>query len=68
MMELFTKIVNNFNPFPANINVLYLLETRKDLCFLGIFRTYKMETSARGELKGFDGVGNVGLSHKNIDL
>ena len=56
--------VNEFNPFPANIYLLYPLKTRENLRFSGVFRAYKMEASARYGLKGFDRVEHVGLPHK----
>ena len=64
MMELFCDIVNKFNSFPVNFPILYPLKTPGKLCFSGIFRVYKMGTSARNGLKAFDRVGYVGLPHK----
>ena len=63
--RLFTRIVNNFNTFQANIHLFYPLRTQENLCFSAVFRAYKMGISARNELKGFDIVGHVGLPHKH---
>ena len=60
------KIVNDYNPFPANIHLSHPLKTRKNLCFSGVFRAYKIGASARkwDNVKGFDKVGHVGLPDK----
>ena len=65
MMELFTKLINNLNRFSVNNNLLYLLKTRENLCFSGVFRAHKMRTSARNELKNLNRCGNVGDPHKH---
>ena len=64
MKELFSETVNKFNLFPVNFPVLYPLETPGTLCFSGVFRGYKMGTSARNGLRAFDKVQYVGLLHK----
>ena len=64
MKELFSETVNKFNLFPVNFPVLYPLETPGTLCFSGVFRGYKMGTSARNGLKAFDEVRYVGFPLK----
>ena len=39
-----------FNPLMANVSVLYPLKTPENLWFSGVFRGYKMVTSARNGL------------------
>ena len=39
-----------FNPFLANVPILYPLNTPENLWFSGVFREYKMETLARNGL------------------
>ena len=40
----------SFDPFLANVSILYPLKTLKKLCFSGVFRGFKMETLARNAL------------------
>ena len=46
--KIFVRIV--FNPFLANIPILYHLKTPENQRFSGVFRGYKMETLARNGL------------------
>ena len=42
---------NLFNPFLANVPILYHLKTPKNLWFSSVFRRYKMGTFVRNRLK-----------------
>ena len=50
--------------FPTYPPILNPLKTPENPCFSGIFRGYKMGTSARDGLKAFDRFGHVGLLPK----
>ena len=52
----------------VQLNVLYPLKTRGNICFSGVFRTYQMGISARTESQGFGRVGRVDLLHKHKSL
>ena len=41
---------STFNPFLANLPILYPLKTLENQRFSGVFRGYKMETLARNRL------------------
>ena len=48
--ELYLFMWFSFNPFPANVPILYPLKTAVHQRFFGIFRGNKMATLARNEL------------------
>ena len=48
-----TVIVKRFNPFPANVPILYPLKTPENHGFSGVFRGYKMGTLVRNGLSHF---------------
>ena len=43
-----------FNPFPANVSILYPLKTPQNLWFSGVFRGYKIGTLAKNGLTAVD--------------
>ena len=47
---LFQKELFMFNPFLANVRILYPLKTLENLCFSNVFMGYKMGTLTRNEL------------------
>ena len=52
-----------FNPFPANILILYSLLTPENFRFSGVFSKYKMETVSRNEL-----ILSIALSTKSLSF
>ena len=46
-----TSRIRLFNPFLANVPILYPLKTPENLWFSGVFRGYKMGTLARNRLR-----------------
>ena len=43
--------VNMFNPFLANVHILYPLKTQQNQRFFGVFRVFKMGRLAKNGLK-----------------
>ena len=48
--QCLSTYITFFNPFLANVPTLYPLKTPENLCFLGVFRGYKMGTLGRNGL------------------